>query len=134
MEMNLFFTNSFRRHQNIIHIMTAMLKIRFKMASIQNEEDASNELDFKTQTEDGTIRNLTIKEEFIDSVSEEYFSKNSVVTRIHSYLSIMHKYAGKEIDIMIEHLQTRQSMQSSLRTSSKQLLVNFIGIKTLFCF
>ena len=31
----------------------------------QNEEDASKELDFKTQTEDGEIRNPTIKEEFV---------------------------------------------------------------------
>ena len=135
MERNLFFTNSIHRRQNIIHMMTAMIKIRCKMASIQNEEDASKELDFKTQTEDGTIRNPTIKEEFvkvikefkipvekefIDSISEEYFSKHSMVTRVHSYLNIMYKYAGKEIDIMIKHLQTcavRQSMQSSLRIS-----------------
>ena len=70
--------------------MTAMIKIRWKMPSIQNEEDASKEMDFKTQTEDGKIRNPTIKEEFakvikefkipmekvfIDSISEEYFSK-----------------------------------------------------------
>ena len=75
-------------------------------------------MDFKTRTEDGTIRNPTIKaefvkvikeikipveKEFIDSVSEEYFSKNSMVTRVHSYLNIMYKYAGKEIDLMIEH-------------------------------
>ena len=26
-----------------------------------------------------------------------------MMTRIHSYLNIMYKYAGKEIDIMIEH-------------------------------
>ena len=26
-----------------------------------------------------------------------------MVTRVHSYLNIMYKYAGKEIDIMIEH-------------------------------
>ena len=118
MEMNLFFTYSIHRRQSIIHMMTAMIKIRCKMASIQNEEDASKELDFKTQTEDGTIRNPTIKEEFvkvikefkipvekefIDSISEEYFSKHSMVTRIHGYLNIMYKYAGKEIDIMIEH-------------------------------
>ena len=88
------------------------------MAGIQNETDTSKELDFKTQTEDGTIRNPTIKEEFvkvikefkipvekefINSISEEYFSKNSMVTRVHSYLNIMYKYAGKEIGIMIEH-------------------------------
>ena len=35
------------------------------MASIQNEENASKELDFKTQTEDGKIRNPPIKEEFV---------------------------------------------------------------------
>ena len=40
------------------------------MASIQNEEDASKELDFKTQTEDGTIRNPTIKEEFVKVIKE----------------------------------------------------------------
>ena len=116
--MNLFFTNSIHRFQNVIHILRAMIKIRCKMASIQNEEDAPKELDRKTQTEAGTIRNPTIKEEFvkvikefkvpvekefIDSISEEYFSKHSMVTRVHSYLNIMYKYAGKEIDIMIEH-------------------------------
>ena len=59
------------------------------MASTQSEEDASKELDFKTQTGDGGIRNPTIKEEFVkvikefqipvekvfiesDSISEEY--------------------------------------------------------------
>ena len=90
MEMNLFFTDSIHRRQNIIHIMTAMLKIRCTMASIQNKENASKELDFKTQSEDGTIRHPSIKEEFvkvikefkipvekqfIDSILEQYFSK-----------------------------------------------------------
>ena len=65
-------------------------KNQIQMASIQNEEDASKELNFKTQMEDGAIRNPTIKEEFvkvikefkilvenvfIDSISEEYFPK-----------------------------------------------------------
>ena len=40
MEMNLFFTKSIHKFQNVIHIMTAMIKIRYKMASIQNEENA----------------------------------------------------------------------------------------------
>ena len=40
------------------------------MASIQNEEDASKELDFKTQTKDREIRNLTIKEEFVKVIKE----------------------------------------------------------------
>jgi len=118
MEMNLFFTDSIHRFQNLIHIMTAMIKIRCKMASIQNEEDASKELDFKKQLENGKIRNPTVKEEFvkvikefkipvekvfIDSISEEYFSKTSAVAKVQSYLNIMYKYAGKEIDIMIDH-------------------------------
>ena len=62
-------------------------------------------MDFKTQTEDGEIRNPTIKEEFIkvikefripveqvfiDSILEEYFSKTSAVARVHSYLNIMY--------------------------------------------
>ena len=35
------------------------------MAHIQNEDEASKELNFKTQTEDGEVRNPTIKEEFV---------------------------------------------------------------------
>ena len=53
-------------------------------------------MDFKTQTEDGAIRNLAIKEEFvkvtkefeipvekvfIDSILEEYFLKNNAVVK-----------------------------------------------------
>ena len=70
MKMNLFFTDSIHRFQNLIHIMTAMIKIRYKMVGIQNEEDASKELDFKTQTEDVKIRNPTIKEEFVKAIKE----------------------------------------------------------------
>ena len=62
-----------------------------------NEDNASKELNFKTQTEDGEMRNLTIKEEFVkvikefkipvekvftDSILEEYFSKNNAVARV----------------------------------------------------
>ena len=31
------------------------------------------------------------------------FFKHNAVARVHSYLNTMYKYAGKEIDIMIEH-------------------------------
>ena len=68
--------------------MTSIIKIGFKMASIQNEENTSKELDFKTQTEDGKSRNPTIKEEFV-KVIKEYFSKTSGVARVHGCLKIM---------------------------------------------
>ena len=66
----------------------------------------------------GRFRNPTTKEEFvqvikefkipvekvfIDSITEEFFSKTSKMARVQSYLIIMYKYAGKEIDIMIGH-------------------------------
>ena len=59
------------------------------MARIQNEKDASEELNFRTQTVYGEVRNPTIKKEFvqvikefkipveevfINSISEEFFS------------------------------------------------------------
>ena len=65
METNLFFTNSIHKFQSVIHFMTARLKIRDKMARIQNVEDALKGLDFKTQTNDVEIRKPYIKEEFI---------------------------------------------------------------------
>ena len=73
-----------------------MLKIRCKMARIQNEKDASEELNFRIQTVDGEVRNPTIKDEFmivikefkipveevfIDSFSEEFFSKTSKMAK-----------------------------------------------------
>ena len=143
-ELNFFFTDSIHRCQNIIHMMTAMIKIRCKMASIENEEDASKELDFKTQTEDGTIRNPTIKEEFvkvikefkvpvekkiIDSILEEYFSKHSMATRIHGYLNIMYKYAGKDIYIMIEHFTNTPVYAVVIEVIIETTMVNFIGIR-----
>ena len=88
------------------------------MANTWNEENASEELDFKTQTTEGKIRNPTIKKNlkkcdkefkipvekiFIVSISEEYLPKTSAMARVKSYLTIMYKYAGKEIDIMSEH-------------------------------
>ena len=118
MERNVFFTSSIHKSQNIIHIMISMLKIRCKMARINTEELASEELNFRTQTKEGEIRNPTYKEEFVrvikefkipiergftDTISEEFFSNTSYMARVHSYLIIMYKYAGKEIDIIIEH-------------------------------
>ena len=88
------------------------------MTRIQNEEEASKELNFRTLTSDGEVRNPTIKEKFvrvikefkipvkkgfIDTISEEYFSNTSNMARVQGDLIIVYKYAGKEIDIMIEH-------------------------------
>ena len=88
------------------------------MARLNSEETASGELNFKTLTKDREVRNPTIKEEFvqgikefkipvekefIDTILEEYFSNTSKMASVHSYLIVMYKYAGKEIDIMIEH-------------------------------
>jgi len=118
MERNVFFTSSIHKSQNIFHVMISMLKIRCKMARLNKEELASEELNFKTLTKEGEVRNPTYKEEFVqvikefkipiergftDTISEEYFSKTSYMARVHSYLIIMYRYAGKEIDIMIEH-------------------------------
>ena len=76
------------------------------MARIQNERDASEELNFKTLTVDGEVRNPTIKEEFvqvikefkipvgkvfINSISEEYFSKTSKMAKVHGYLNVMYQ-------------------------------------------
>jgi len=118
MERNVFFTSSIHKSQNIIHIMISMLKIRCKMARLNTEEIASEELNFKTLTKEGEVRNPTFKEEFVqvikefkipvergftDTISEEYFSNTSNMARVHSYLITMYKYAEKEIDIIIEH-------------------------------
>ena len=67
--MKLFFTNSIYKFQSVIHLMTAMIKIRCKMNSTQNEEDASKKLDFKTQTIDGENSHPTIKEEFVKVIT-----------------------------------------------------------------
>jgi hypothetical protein len=98
--------------------MISMLKIRCKMARLNTEELASEELNFRTLTKEGEVRNPTYKEEFVrvikefkipiergftDTISEECFSNTSYMARVHSYLIIMYKYAGKEIDIIIEH-------------------------------
>ena len=67
------------------------------MARIQNERDASEELNFRIQTVDGEVRNPTIKDEFmvvikefkipvekvfIDSILEEFFSKTSKMAKV----------------------------------------------------
>ena len=77
------------------------------MARIQNEEAALKALNFRTLALNGEVRNPTIKEEFvqvikefkipvkkefIDTISEEYFSNTSKMARVHSYLIIMYKY------------------------------------------
>ena len=46
---------------------------------------------------------IPIERGFTDTISEEFFSNTSYMARVHSYLIIMYKYAGKEIDIIIEH-------------------------------
>ena len=46
---------------------------------------------------------IPVEKEFVDTISEEYFSNTSKMARANSYLIVMYKYAGKEIDIMIEH-------------------------------
>ena len=46
---------------------------------------------------------IPVEKEFIDTISEEYFSKTSKMARVQSYLNVMYKYAGKEVDILIEH-------------------------------
>ena len=86
-----------------------MLKIRCKLArlTLNTEEIASEELNFKTLTKEGEVRNPTIKEEFvqvikefkipvekgfIDIISEEHFSNTSNMaksTRLtHYYVQI----------------------------------------------
>ena len=46
---------------------------------------------------------IPVEKVFINSILEEYFSKVSTMARVQTYLNVMYKYAGKEIDIMIEH-------------------------------
>ena len=112
MERNVLFTASFHKFQNIIHIMISMLKIRCKMARLNNEETASEELNFKTLTKDGEVRNPTIKEEFvqvikefkipvekefIDTISEEYFSRTSNMARVQGYLVLCTNMQGRKL-------------------------------------
>ena len=88
------------------------------MARIQNEKDASEELNFRIQTGDGEVRNPTIKDEFmvvikefkipveevfINSISEEFVSKTSKMAKVQSYLNIIYKYVGRKIDMLIGH-------------------------------
>jgi len=46
---------------------------------------------------------IPVEGAFIDSFSEESFSKTSKMAKVQSYLSIIYKYAGRKIDILIEH-------------------------------
>ena len=86
--------------------------------SIEHWRNSIRGVEFKTLTKEGEVRNPTFKEEFVqvikefkipiergftDTISEECFSNTSYMARVHSYLIIMYKYAGKEIDIIIEN-------------------------------
>ena len=46
---------------------------------------------------------IPIEGTFIDSFSEEFFSKTSKMAKMQSYLNIIYKYAGRMIDFLIEH-------------------------------
>ena len=74
------------------------------MARLNNEELASEELNFKTLTKEGEVRNPTFKKEFVqvikefkipiervftDTISEEYFSNTSNIAQEQSYLITM---------------------------------------------
>ena len=56
LENSLFLSNLEFKNQGIIHLLTAMWKIRCKMISIQNEEKARKFVNFLIQDNDGTIR------------------------------------------------------------------------------
>ena len=77
MESNLFFmtsifslTCSINKHQGIIHLMLAMLKVRCSMASSKNEEEARCLLDFCIKEKYGSIRDANSMEEFVKVVKE----------------------------------------------------------------
>ena len=102
MESNLFFmtskfshTCSINKHQGIIDLMLAMLKVRCSMASSQNEEEVRKLLNICKKEKDGSIRDansmeefvnvvkkfeLKIEKEFLDSFNENDFSELSAVS------------------------------------------------------
>ena len=114
--------------------MISMIKIRWKMAHTQNEDNASKELNFKTQTEDGEIRNPTIREEFvkvikefkipvekvfINSISGEYFSKtNTIVFLNREATALMHMEIWRRF-LMARNEVSNQRMKTS-RKPGKQ--------------
>ena len=57
MKDKLFLTLSEHKHQGIIQIVLAMIKISCKMIVLQNEEKAKETLNFQIMEEDGSIRN-----------------------------------------------------------------------------
>ena len=89
--------------------MMAMLKLRCKMARIQNEEDVNKELDLKIETTDGEIRDantrvkvikefkILVEKVFIDSNLEEYFSKTNTVEYTATSISCINMLAKKSI-------------------------------------
>ena len=77
MESNLFFmtsnfshTCSIDKHQRIIHLMIAILKVRCSMALSQNEAEARKLFDFCIIEKDGSIRGANSLEEFVQVVKE----------------------------------------------------------------
>ena len=77
MESNLFFmtskfshTCSINKHQGIIDLMLAMLKVRCSVTFSQNEEEARCLLEFCIKEKDGAIRGANSMEEFVKVVKE----------------------------------------------------------------
>ena len=92
--------------------MISTRKIRCKMARIQNEKYASEELNVRILTVDGEVRNPTIKEEFvqvikefkipvekvfIDSLLEEFFSKTSKMSEYKATSTQCTNMPGKRL-------------------------------------
>ena len=109
---------SVKKHQGIIHLMVAMLKVRCSMALSQNKEEARKLLDFCIKEKDGSIRGansleefvkvvkefeIPFEKEFLDSFNENDFSELSAVSKIQCYLNIAFKYAGNKIHAMVDH-------------------------------
>ena len=132
MDSNLFFMTSkishicsVNKHQGIIDLMLAMLKVRCGMASSQNEEEAKCLLEFCIKEKDGSIKGansmeefvkkfeIPFEQEFLDSFNENDFSELSAVSKIQFYLNIAYKYAGNKINTMVDHFM-QQSTRASL--------------------
>ena len=108
---NLFFMTSncslacsVNKHQGIIQLMLAMLKVRY---SSQNKTEARKLLDFCIKEKDGSIRGVNSLEEFVkvvkeleipfeifflDSLNENEFLDLSAVSKVQCYLNKAYKY------------------------------------------
>ena len=78
--------------------------------------------------------NIPVEKVFIDSITEEYFSKTSAVARLYSYLSIMCQYAGKEIDIMIKHFTNTAVNAVVIGDITNRTVVKFHWNQNVFLF